>query len=148
KKIKADEVQKVFSGTNPYGFFVDVVVNDNSVLPPLQKGIAYGLENSPFVKEKIIAKKATLRQLIAKTNAEITKLDSIKNALAGVVTGRVRPSSAIILDGFSVNRQMIDLQEKLLNYEEALQFADAIQVLQGFSQFQTPVRPNFIFWTG
>ena len=148
KKIRADEVQKVFSGTNPYGFFVDVIVADNEVLPELQKGIVYGLENSPFVKEKIAIRKSNLQILIAQTNSEIKKLDSIKNAITGIVTGKAKPSSSIILDGFSVNRQMIDIREKLLNYEEALQFADAIQVLQGFSQIQKPVRPNFIFWTG
>jgi len=148
KKIRADEVQKVFSGTNPYGFFVDVIVTDNKVLDDLQKGILYGLENSEYVKDKIATRKSNLQDLIAKTTAEIEKLDSAKKTLTGIIEGKGKASSSLIVDGFSINRQMIDMQEKLLNYKEALQFANAVQVLQSFSKFRKPIGPNIVYWMG
>jgi hypothetical protein len=52
----------------------------------------------------------------------------------------------MILDGSTINRQIIELNEKRLNYKNELQFADAVQVLQSFNRFNKPTGPRLIPW--
>ncbi len=58
KQIKAEEIQKVFTPTNPNGFTIDVLVTDIAILPELQAGIVSGFDNSEFVKDRLASKKA------------------------------------------------------------------------------------------
>ena len=146
KKIKADEIQQVFSQVNPNGFIIDVLVTANLVLPILEKGIVYGFENNHYIRERLEMKKAGLRDLILKTSAEIKKLDSAKTTLENIIGGRERPSSSIIIDGSSINRQLIEMNEKLLGFKESLEFTRAVQVLQGLEAFHRPAGPKLIPW--
>jgi hypothetical protein len=52
----------------------------------------------------------------------------------------------MILDGSSINRQIIELNERLLGYKTEHQFADAVQVLQSFNRFNKPTGPKLIPW--
>jgi hypothetical protein len=144
KKIKAEELQKVFTPTNPNGFTIEVTVTDNAVLKDVQNGIVHGFENTPFVRERIMVKRANLTELITITSAEIQKLDSTKKNLERIISGNGRSSSSIIIDGSSINRQLVEMNEKLLNYRQELKFANSIQVLQNFSAFSKPTGPRLI----
>jgi hypothetical protein len=146
KQIKAEEIQKVFTTTNPHGFIIEAEVTDNAILDDLQKGIVYGFENSEYVKEKLAVKRATLEELIDKTGAEIQKLDSTKRTVENIIEGKGRSSSFLIVDVSSINRQLIEMNEKLLGFRAELKFTKAIQVLQGFSKFRKPVNPKLIPW--
>lgn len=146
KEIKAEEIQKVFTPTNPNGFFIEVNVTDNSILDDLQNGIVYGFENSPYIKERLTVRRANLRELIDKTSAEIQKLDSTKKILENIMGGTGRSSSSIITDGSSINRLLIEMNEKLLSLKVELKFANAIQVLQSFSKFRKPIGPKRVVW--
>jgi hypothetical protein len=146
KRIKAAEIQQVFSQQNPNGFTIDVIVTDNSVLEELQKGLVYGFENSEYIKERLAVKKAALRELIDKTSAEIQKLDSTKKIVENIIGGKGKSSSSLIIDGSSVNRQLIEMNEKLLSFREGLQFTNAVQVLQSFGKFNRPDNPKLIPW--
>jgi hypothetical protein len=146
KKIEATEIQKVFTPNNPNGFLVEVNTTSNAILPELQQGIVYGLENTPYVKARTDIKRANLEQLIATTTIEIRKLDSSKAIVEKIMAGSGKASSSLIVDGSSINRQLIEMNEKLLGYKEGLKFANAVQVLQGFSQFKKPVGPHLLFW--
>ena len=146
KKMKAEEIQKVFSSENPHGFTIEVNVTDNSILGELQKGIVYGFENSEYVKQRLAVKRANLQELINKTSAEIKKLDSTKSRVEDIINGKERISSSLIIDGSSINRQLIEMNEKLLGFREELKFTNAIQVLQSFSKFPKPVGPRLIPW--
>lgn len=142
KSIEGTEIQKVFSPTNPNGFYIDVNVTDNSILDELQKGIVYGFENGDYVKGRLVFKRDRLKEMIDKTNIEILKLDSNKAELEKIIMGKERPSSSLIVDGSSINRQLIDMNEKLLFWQEELNFSNGIQVLQGFSKFDKPTGPK------
>lgn len=146
KKIKAEEVMKVSAPANPNGFTIDVNTTDNSVLDELQAGIVYGLENSEYVRQRIAEKRRNLQELISTTSNEILKLDTIKKALENIIEGNKKSSSSLIIDGSSVNRQLIEMNEKLLSFRETLEFTNAIQVLQGFSKFKRPAGPRLIPW--
>lgn len=146
KKIKAKELQQVFTATNPNGFTIDALVTDNAVLDDLQKGIVYGFENNEYIKERITVKKNALQELIDKTILEIQKLDSTKQTLENIIGGKGRSSSSLIIDGSSVNRQLIEMNEKLLSFKEQYQFTSAVQVFHGFQKFSRPSGPHLIPW--
>jgi hypothetical protein len=148
KKIEGTEIQKVFSATNPNGFYIDVQVTDNSTLETLQKGIVYGFENGQYVKERVAFKKARLREMIDDLRVEIARLDSTGSDMEKIISGKGKSSAGVIIDGSNISRQLIDLTEKLLFFEEELNFTNGIQVLQGFSKYSKPVSANLIVFIG
>ena len=144
KNIEGAEIQKTFTPTNPNGFYIDVRVTDNAILDTLQKGIVYGFANGNYIKERLSYKRDRLKEMIAKLNIEILKLDSNKEAVENIIQGKEKPSSSLIVDGSSINRQLIDMNEKLLYWQEELNFTNGIQVLQGFSKFDKPIGPKLL----
>ncbi len=146
KQLKAKEIQQVFTPNNPNGFTIDVLVTNNNVLDSLQAGIVYGFENNEYIKERLAVKRASLQELITKTSEEIKKLDSTKKIMEGIIGGKGHSSSSLIVDGSSINRQLIEMNEKLLVFKEGLQFTNAVQVIQSFSKFNIPDGPKLIPW--
>jgi prefoldin subunit 5 len=137
------EIQKVFTPNNPNGFYIDVKVKDNSILPELQQGIVFALGNTEYIRERVASKKANLTELLVKVKTELTKLDSTKTTVQNIITSREKNSSSIMLDVSGIDRQWIELNEKLLFYQDELKFSNAVQVLQGFSPLDTPVSPGW-----
>lgn len=146
KQMKAEEIQKVFTSSNPNGFTIKVNVTDNAVLDDLQSAIVYGFGNSEYIKERLAVKRANLKELIEKTSSEIQKLDSTKKMVENIIGGKGKSSSSLIIDGSSINRQLIEMNEKLLAYKEELKFSNAVQVLQSFSKFRQPADPKLVSW--
>ncbi|MBI5858353.1 MAG: hypothetical protein HZB42_11985 [Sphingobacteriales bacterium] len=146
KQLKAKEIQQAFTPSNPNGFTIDAVVTDTQILDTLQAAIIYGFENGNYIRERLAIKRAALTELIEKTNTEIKKLDSTKKVMENIISGSGRASSSLIVDGSSINRQLIEMNEKFLNYKENLQFTGAVQVLQGFSKFNKPDGPHLLPW--
>lgn len=143
-EIKADEIQKVFTPNNPNGFSVDVLVNTNAVLPALQQAILYGFENGSYVQQRIASKRSRITELMNKTAMDIRQLDSTRTIVGTILRGHANSSSSLIIDGSGLDRQWIDMNEKWLNLKEDLQFATAVQVLQGFHAFKHPVRTSWM----
>ena len=146
KRIKAEEIQKVFTSENPNGFYIEVTVSDNSVLDELQKGILHGLRNSEYINAKLRQRRADLGEMIRKTEEEIRRIDTTRSLLDGMLRGKSNSSSAMIVDAGSINRQWLEVNERLLGFKAELQFADAVQVLQSFSRFEKPSGPELIPW--
>jgi hypothetical protein len=132
RKIEAEEILKTYVSNNPNGFLINVSVTDTSILDELQNGIVYGLNNSPFIKEKIATRKAKNTELIAKVNSEIEKLNTTKNLIDSMIRTRNGNSSSLLVDISRINTEWIELNEKLLGYKEDLKFLSGIQVLEGF----------------
>ncbi len=146
KSIKGDEIQKVFTPTNPNGFLIEVNVTDISLLDELQAAIVYGLENTDYLKARLTLKRTNLKELIDKTTREIEKFDYTKKRLEDILNGDEKISSLSIIDITGLSKQLIEMNEKLINYKQDLQFANAVQVLQGFSKFKQPVGPKLFVW--
>ena len=146
KKLKAEEIQKVFSTANPHGFTITVNVTDNNILDELQKGIVYGFENNEYARDKLNTKRDRLKILIGETETEIKRLDSTKRIMENIIAGKAQSGSPIIIDGSSINRQLVEMNEKLLSYQEELKYTSAVQVLQSFSKFKKPTGPKLIPW--
>jgi hypothetical protein len=138
--IEGSEILKNYSATNPNGFYIDARVRNNSVLPGLQKALVYGLNNTEYVKQRLVLRKKDLETLIDKVTSEIDKLDSVKKSIETVITSKEKSSTSFMLDIPGVNKEFIDMNEKLLGYREELQFSSSgIQVLQSFVPLNTPV---------
>jgi hypothetical protein len=137
--IQTGDVAKVFTPQNPNGFYIDVKVKDNAILPDLQKAIVFGLNNIPFVKEKVDLRRENLSQMAEKVKSEIDKLDSTKSMVDNIISNKEKNSSSLMIDVSGLNRQLIDMNEKLLGYQEELKFVNGIFVIQDFSRFDTPV---------
>ena len=146
RQIKAEEIQKIFTSNNPNGFIITVWVTDNSILDTLQKGIVYGFDNTDHAKDRLLVKREKLKELIETTSSEINRLDSTKKAIENIIMGKRTSSSSLIIDGTTIGRQLIDMQEKLLSFKEELKFTTAVQVLQGFSKSKYPAGPNLYKW--
>ena len=132
--ISAEEVQKVYSQNNPNGFIVNVKVKDTSILDELQKGIVYGLDNSPYVSEKLAAKRIKYNELIESVNQEIQKLNSTKQTVDDIISSKNPGSTPLLIDISRLNAEWIDLNEKLLNYQEELKFMRGVYVLENFNK--------------
>jgi hypothetical protein len=138
--IEGSEILKNYSASNPNGFFIDARVKDNAILPALQKALVYGLNNTEYVKQRLTLRKKDVETLIDKVTAEIQKLDSVKKSIETVITSGEKNSTSFMLDIPGVNKEFIDMNEKLLSYREELQFSSSgIQVLQSFVPLNTPV---------
>ncbi len=138
------EIQKNYSSTDPNGFYVLARVKDNSILPSLQGAIVYGLDNTEFVKQKIQERRMFLEGVIGKLTVQIAQLDSANHAIeVGLVhDSHQAASTAVGLD--DLNRNLVDLNEKIQNYRTELQSLTSIHVLQGFIPLQTPVSRSLL----
>lgn len=146
KQIKGDEIQKVFSPTNPNGFIIDIITTDTSTLADLQPAILRGLENNDYASQKVSLRKANLNELTSQIIPEIRSLDSTKRELEKIIHGDKKISSSIVIDISTINRQLIEMKEKLTGYNDGLHFASAVQLLQGFSQLKQPTGPKLFVW--
>jgi capsular polysaccharide biosynthesis protein len=124
------------------GFTVDVLVSDTAILESLQKAIIYGLENNEYVSEKVKLRRDNTIKLLESIKREIDKLDSTKKKIESSNSEKRPGSSSFIVDISDVNVQMINLNEKLYQYQEVLKFVDAIQVLQNFEKYAKPTSPR------
>lgn len=139
RSIEGSEILKNYSATNPNGFYIDVKVKDNSILPALQKAIIYGLNNTEYVKQRLELRRKDVETLIGKVTIELQKLDSMKKNIEDIVNTKERNSTSFMLNIPGINREFIDMNEKLLGYYEELKFNSGVQVLQGFIPLNTPV---------
>jgi len=131
-KISAEEILKVYASNNPNGFIINVSVTDTSILDELQRGIVYGLNNSPYVKEKIAIHQARDNELIKKTSDEIAKLNVTKTTIDSLI--RSSHATPMMLDISRINAEWIDLNEKIFAYQEDLKFTTGLQVLENFNR--------------
>jgi hypothetical protein len=142
KNVKALSATDIQITQPSSGFTVDVLVSDTAILEGLQKAIIYGLENSQYVSEKVNFKKENTLKMLESINREIARLDSTKKKIESSQNAKSSGASSFIIDISDVNVQMITLKEKYYQYQEALKFVDAIQVLQNFEKYAKPTSPR------
>ena len=143
KKIKGTEIQKIFSPVNPNGFYIDVEVTDNQLLPLLQKGIVDAFEKSDYIKKRLEYKRTRLKELINKLEIEVKKIDSTKQNLENIIKGKEKPSSSLIVDGSSISRQLVELNDKLYQLKEELNFTTGCKSYKVLQHFINPPIQNW-----
>jgi hypothetical protein len=137
--ITVEEIQKTFSPTNYTAFTLIVKVTDTSILPALQKGILFALDNGEYIKDKLAARKSMLRSLIQTINNEIIRLQNMQATIEKNIQSGDNNASKFIVDVSAISSQIAVLEEKKLNYEESLSFAASSHALQNF---YTPAKPE------
>ncbi len=142
--IKTEELQKSVSPNNFTAFTLTVLVTDTGVLRPLQKGIMYALDNSEYVKDKLVARKTILRSMIQTVQKEITRLSAIQGAVESSLQQNSSGSARFLVSVSDISSQLASLQEKKLNYEENLSFTSGVYVLQNFYTPSKPAHPQLI----
>jgi len=134
RSISAEEILRTYESNNPNGFLVNVTVTDTSILQRLQDGIVYGLNNSPYTKEKIETRQKRNIALINELEKEISRLDFTRNSIDSIIKGNKPGSNLLLVDISKLNAESIELNEKMLGYQEELKFLSAIQVLENFTR--------------
>ncbi|MBO9199027.1 MULTISPECIES: hypothetical protein [Niastella] len=140
ESITVEELQKSYDPKNFTAFKVSVVVRDTAILRPLQKGMIYALENSEYIKDKLVSRKKILGSMTQTVQYEITRLNNLQQMVETSIQQPGNTGSRVMLNVSNISAQIADLQEKKLNYEEELSFLSAVNVLQNF---YTPVHPTF-----
>jgi hypothetical protein len=136
------------SGTRYAAFKVKIEITDPSIVPTIQKGIIYALENGEFVKQKLAAQRSSFKAMIDITAHEINRLDSTRTSIEkNMMTPRSSPSS-VILDVSDINRTTVSLNEKLFKLKDSLNFTAAAHVLQDFYNPSQPDEPKLIKTVG
>jgi hypothetical protein len=138
--IKTAELQKSYAPNNFTAFTLTVLVTDTAILQPLQKGIEFALENSEYVKDKLAAKKNNLRSIIQTIDQEITRLNKMQTIIETNLQQQNDNGGRFMVNISDISGQIAGLQEKKLNFQEALYFTSVVHVLQNF---YTPDRPTF-----
>jgi len=138
--ISVEELQKSYAPGNFTAITITALVTDTAVLNPLQKGILYGLDNSEYVKEKLVAKRNSLTTLIQTTSQEINRLYKWQSTVETSMQSDNSNSGRVIVDVSNISSQIAALQEKKLLFEENLSFNTAVHLLQNF---YIPSRPEY-----
>jgi hypothetical protein len=142
-KLRGIEVEGNAGGVD--GFVIDVLVSDYKVLDSLQKAIASGIENNPYVKERVALRLNTLKSLRKEVDQQIESLEKKRLSIDGLVTGTDNQNTGrMIADPSSINVQIILLQEKRFDLEEKIALIDDLQIIEGFTPSDVPESPKLL----
>lgn len=122
-------------------YLITAEVYDQSILPELQRGLISYLENNEFVKVRVEQNKTFLKEMITSTEREIKDMDNLK---VRIFNGEFfqQTKGNIMFDPTSVNSKILELSEKKIKYQNDLQISNSVQLIEGFSSFQNPVKPK------
>lgn len=122
-------------------FIITVEVTDQQILPQLQQGLLFYLENNEFAKVRVEQSKAFFKQMIAKIEAEVADMEDLKRKIASGEFFQ-KTNGDISFDPTAVNSKIIELTKEKINFENSLKLANSVQLIEGFSIFQRPVQPK------
>ncbi|MER3498950.1 MAG: hypothetical protein C4308_10120 [Chitinophagaceae bacterium] len=84
-----------------------------------------------------------MKELINKLEIEVKKIDSTKQNLENIIKGKEKPSSSLIVDGSSISRQLVELNDKLYQLKEELNFTTGCKSYKVFQHFINPPIQNW-----
>jgi hypothetical protein len=129
------------------GLTIEVDISDTTVLPALQSGMVYALNNNPYIKQRIEIKRKNMQDVLSQAQQELRRLDSVKPYLQGLAGGEKDASGKVILDMANLSLQRMACEDRIGNALERLHFLAGAYVLQGFivsksgKQLPAPVLP-------
>ena len=149
-KVNMAEEEKVI-------FLLLVEISDLHVLPKLQRGLISFFENLEYVKLRVAEKRKGYQELIAMIDREIGTLDSLplksKNGslyppsrLPKKPVGEIRNQNPVLFDASTMSVFM--LKDKIEAQEKLGLLFNGIEVILGFTPFQSPIRPKFSTYMG
>lgn len=144
-KIEIESVKKE-TGTNKDNesstFIVTVSVLNSSLLPKLQNGLIEYLRNNQYVKTRVRQREEMYKTLIEKLDQEIQSLDSLKARLFSGKPLYSKSSEMMLVDPTNIYSKIIELTQQRINYKNALELFNSIQLIEGFTPFKKPASPK------
>jgi hypothetical protein len=139
---------------NKNTFHITVRVFDTSIIGDLQNALVGYFANNPYIKNRVRVNRTNQTQLIAKLEADITTLDSLKKAfnlnLKSMATRPNESSNNVyvgeggLLDPVSVFTQGVSLFRQLQVVKEKMELGSDFEVIDGFTVFSKPESPGFV----
>lgn len=146
--IEMEGVQKERPSQNekvkqPFFLFISARTYDPAVYPKLEKGLVFYFENNEFSKARVEQTRIYDRKLILKIEDEIQSLEKFKTR---IFDGTIFDNSKgnIMIDPGEINSKIIELTKEKLSLEKELSLISNAQVVEGFTQYLHPAKPNRI----
>jgi hypothetical protein len=144
KKLKSIKLELVEKGKDLGNYLaIEVNVSDNQILQGIQSGLIGYMENNEYVKVRVEQRKKTLMKLITKVDEEILSLEKFKTDIYGGDFLK-KTSGNLMFDPTIVNSKVIQLLEMKIGYQNNLDLANSVQVVEGFTAFNKPSSPKKI----
>jgi hypothetical protein len=144
QSIKIESVKKTKEEDKEESIFIVTAdVLDKTIIPKLQDGIINYLRSNEFVKIRVKQRIVYYEKLIASVGEEIKSLDTLKQKLLsgkpiyGKSTGEM-----MLIDPTNIYNQIINLKRQQLDYQHALELANSIQLVEGFTIYEKPAEPK------
>lgn len=143
--IETEDIRQVGEGAETRVIFNIVAkITDVQILDTLQSAIINSLKNNPYVRKRISIEKENYELLQERIYTEIAELDSVRNAVKNILEARTNTSNTILTDPANINVQLINLYERALQLERAIQLIDDFQLIRGFTKSTLPDSPGMV----
>lgn len=140
-KIKTEDIPSVDESKENERFIILVETYNENILPDLQKGLVYYLENNEYVKTRVNQNKEYMKQVLAKMEQEIKDMEDFKERL---FKGDFFQSSRgnVMFDPTVVNSKILELTKEKMKLQNEFSLANSVHVIEGFTPFQQPSKPQ------
>jgi hypothetical protein len=122
-------------------FIITAEVMSQNILPELQQGLINYFETNEFVKVRVEQNKEYLKQVIAKTEAEISDMEKFKAKIASGEFFQAAKGN-VSFDPTTVNSKILELTKEKITLENNFKLANSVQVIEGFSKYEHPSKPK------
>lgn len=123
-------------------FIITVDTKNQELLPKLQEGIINLLRNNEFVKIRVKQREFFYKTLIEKLDDEINSLDSLKKKLFDGKPIYGKGPEMLLVDPTNIYSKIIELNRQRIDYVNALELSNSIQLVEGFTSFKKPKSPR------
>jgi hypothetical protein len=139
--LETEIVSQTDEAKEPERFIIKADILDQDILPDLQQGLVHYLANNEFVKVRVEQNKNYLIQMIAKVDEEIKDMEILKQK---IITGEFfqKTQGNVMFDPTTVNSKILELTKERINLRNNLELANSVQVIEGFTKYERPVRPR------
>ena len=100
------------------------------------------MRNNEYVKIRVRQREDFYKSMIGKVSQEIKSLDSLKNRLFKGQTVYAKSAEMMLIDPTSIYSKIIELNKEQINYKNALELVNSIQLVEGFTVYNKPVSPK------
>ncbi len=140
-KLEIEKVSQVDELKEADKFTITAEVLNQDILPDLQRGLVFYLENNEYVRVRVDQNRKYLQQMVSKLDAEIKDMEEFKQKLTnGAFFETARGN--VMFDPTTVNSKILDLTKERINLQHSLELSESVQVIEGFTKFERHSRPR------
>jgi LPS O-antigen subunit length determinant protein (WzzB/FepE family) len=122
-------------------FLITAEVVDRAILPDLQKGIIAYLQSNDFVRIRVEQNKKYFKQMLDRVDKEIADMEEFKTRIyKGDFFQNAKGN--VMFDPTTVNTKILELTDKRITYQNGLEIADSVQLIDAFTQFEKQSKPK------